>query len=250
MQVAAEIALAVAAAGHRHHLRLRLLARRRSDLGAVRHRGRPALHRRADHDGGPAQRLHAGRDDARPAHRRSSARTWPTRPARTSLGAGEGQGRRLQGDLGTAEAVRRQPRLQLAARRGQHRRPRHRPGHPRAQAGGRDPVLRLHLAGVHADPQRAGAHALALEQRLQLAGGDPGHLRRLPEGRRRLPLADRRVALHRRFPGCASSAPPPRSTPTACCAPPSAATTRCSSSSTSTCTARPTTRRRIPARTS
>jgi hypothetical protein len=34
------------------------------------------------------------------------------------------------------------------------------------QAGGRDPVLRLHLAGVHAAARRARDDALALEQRL------------------------------------------------------------------------------------
>ena len=60
----------LAAAGHGHHLRLRLLPRRRPDVGAVRHRGRSAVHRRADHDGGPDQRLPQGRDGARPADRR------------------------------------------------------------------------------------------------------------------------------------------------------------------------------------
>jgi 2-oxoisovalerate dehydrogenase E1 component len=40
----------------------------------------------------------------------------------------------------------------LAARRGQHRRPRARPVRPRLHAGRRDPVLRLHLAGDDADP--------------------------------------------------------------------------------------------------
>lgn len=42
----------------------------------------------------------------------------------------------------------------------------------------------------------AGPDALALEQRLQLTGGRAGHLRRVPEGRGGLSLADRRVALH------------------------------------------------------
>ena len=68
--------------------------------------------------------------------------------------------------------------------------------------------------------------ALALEQRLRRAGGGAGDLRRLPQGRRGLPLADRRRGLHRRARACASSVPPPRSTPTACCAPRSAATIR------------------------
>ena len=43
-------------------------------------------------------------------------------------------------------------------------------GDARLQARGRDPVLRLHLAGVHADPQRARDDALALEQRVQPPG--------------------------------------------------------------------------------
>ena len=98
---------------------------------------------------------------------------------------GEGEGRRLQGHLGTAEAVRRRPGLQLAARRGEHRRARHRAGDARDEAGGRDPVLRLHLAGVHAAARRTRLDALALQQRLRCAGGRPRHVRRLPQGRRR-----------------------------------------------------------------
>ncbi len=69
-------------------------------------------------------------------------------------------------------------------------------GRARAQAGGRGPVLRLHLAGVHADPRRAGADALALERQLQVPGGDPRGLRRLPAGRRHLPQPVRRGAVH------------------------------------------------------
>ena len=121
-----------------------------------------------DHDGGSAQRLHEGRDGARSAHRglrRGRGRLQP----RGAPGRGEGEGRGVQGHLGAAAGVRRRPGLQLAARRGQHHRPRDRPGDARAQAGGRDPVLRLHLAGVHAAPQRAGDDALALEQRVGLA---------------------------------------------------------------------------------
>ena len=79
-----------------------------------------------------------------------------------------------------------------------------------------------------------------------VAGGRPGDLRRLPQGRLGLPLADRRRGLHRGARASGWSAPRPRSTRTACSAPPSAATTRCSSWSTSTSIARPTTRRRIP----
>ena len=162
----------------------------------------------------------------------------------------EGQGRGVQGDLGAAEAVRQRPGVQLAAGRGQHRRPRHRDGHAGHEAGRRNPVLRLHLDRVHAAARRARPHALAVQQRLQLAGGGPRHLRRVPQGRVGLSLADRRGDLHRRARASGWSARRRRSTPTACFAPPSAARIRSSSSSTSTSTARPTTRRPIPAPTS
>ena len=67
----------------------------------------------------------------------------------------QGQGRRLQAHRRPADRIRLRPLLQLAPRRGQHRRPRHRHGRPRAQARRRDPVLRLHLAGRAPDAQRA-----------------------------------------------------------------------------------------------
>ena len=112
--------------------------------------GRPEDH------GRPPQRLPARRDGARPAHRRVRRGRGRLQP-RGEPRRGQGQGRRLQGHPQPPAQVRLGARLQLAARRGQHRRPRHRHGHARPEAGGRDPVLRLHLAGVHADPQRAGA---------------------------------------------------------------------------------------------
>ena len=121
-----------------------------------------------------------------------------------NLRPGQGQGRRLQGHAQPAAQVRLAPRLQLAAGRGQHRRPRDRHGDARPEAGRRDPVLRLHLAGLHADPQRAGAHALALGRRLQVPGGHPRDLRRLPAGRRRLPQPVRRGALHAHPRACGS----------------------------------------------
>ena len=86
-------------------------------------------------------------------------------------------------------------RVQHAARRGEHRRPRDRPRGARVQAGGRDPVLRLHLAGVHAAARRARDDALAVEQRLLDAGRGAHDVRRL-HPRRDLSLADGRVALH------------------------------------------------------
>ena len=53
-------------------------------------------------------------------------------------------------------------RLQHASGRSRHRGPRHRHGVARPQAGGRDPVFRLHLAGHDAASRRARHHALAL----------------------------------------------------------------------------------------
>ena len=96
----------------------------------------------------------------------------------------------------------------------------------RAQAGGRDPVLRLHLAGVHADPERAGDYALALEQRVGVPGRHPRHVRRVPQGRRGLPLADGRRGLHPHPRAARRLSRPTRWTPTACCAPRSAARIR------------------------
>ena len=187
----------IAAAGHRHDLQLRLLPRRRSHLRAVRHRGRSPLYRRSHHHGGSAEHLPAGRDDPGSpdrALRRGRGRLQPGEESRRR----ERQGRGLQGDLGAAARLRRRPGLQLAAGRGQHHRPGHRAGHPGAQAGGRDPVLRLHLAGVHAAPERARADALALEQRLRGTGRGPGDLRRLPEGWLGVSLPDRGRGLYRR----------------------------------------------------
>ena len=63
------------------------------------------------------------------------------------------QGRRLQAHRRPANRVRLRARLQLPAGRGQHRRPRRRLRRPRHEAGGRNPVLRLHLAGHASDSQ-------------------------------------------------------------------------------------------------
>src|ERR1041384_6386943 len=172
----------VAPARGRHDLPVRLFSRGGPRLGAVRHRGRSPLLGRAHHDGGSPERLSQGRDGARSPHPGVRGGRGRREPGELSR-AGEGEGRRVQGDLGAAEAVRRAPGLQLAARGGQHHRAGHRARRPPAQAGGRDPVLRLHLARLHAAPERARDHALALQQRLQRAGGGAGDLRRLPQGR-------------------------------------------------------------------
>ena len=59
---------------------------------AVRHRGRSALHRRSDHDGGPAQRLHAATRWRAIRGSSSSARTWPTAAARRTSPTVKGKG--------------------------------------------------------------------------------------------------------------------------------------------------------------
>ena len=69
--------------------------------------------------------------------------------------AGQRQGRSLQAHLRPAMRIRQRPRVQFSAGRGRHRRPRHRHGHARAEAGRRNSVLRLHLAGDDADSRRA-----------------------------------------------------------------------------------------------
>ena len=81
----------------------------------------------ARHDGRGDQPHAEGRDGARPAHRRLRRGRRRLQPAE-ALSQRLGQGRRLQGHARPAAAVRQRPRLQLAARRGQHRRPRHRHG--------------------------------------------------------------------------------------------------------------------------
>ena len=175
--------------------------------------------------------------------RRGRRRLQPRR--RADLGSG--QGRRLQGHARAAARVRRQPRLQLAARRSQHHRPRHRHGDARPQAGRRDPVLRLHLAGDDADPRRADDAAVPLEQRVLVPDRHPRRDRRLSPRRRAVSLRSRARASSRTAPAFASRSRRTPRTPPGCCARRSAATIRCSSSSTSISTGRPTTRASIPA---
>ena len=100
---------------------LGLLARRRSDVGGVRHAG--AARRQARHDGRGDQPHAEGRDGARPAHRRLRRGRRRRQPEGGAADRAR-QGRRLQADARPAAALRRRSRVQRAARRSQHRRPR------------------------------------------------------------------------------------------------------------------------------
>ncbi len=159
---------------------------------------------------------------------------------------GEREGRRVQGHRGPAAPLRRAPRFQFAARRGEYRRPRHRHGDARAEAGGGNPVLRLHLAGDDAAARRAAAHAVALGGEIQVSGGGARRHRRLSFRRRDLSQPVRRIDFHARAgPARGDAVERARSFGPAC-ARRFARTIRCSSSSTSICIASRTIARRIP----
>ena len=148
-----------------------------------------------------------------------SARTSPTASRERIAAARAGQGRRVQGDARPAAPVRRRSRLQLAARRSQHRRPRGRHGDARAEAGRRDPVLRLHLAGDDADSRRDDDAALPIGQHVLVPDGHPRADRRLPARRRAVSQPVGREHL-RALPGHPHRVPVERRrTPPACCAP-------------------------------
>src|SRR5439155_16003296 len=86
--------------------------------------------------------------------------------------------------------------IQLAAGRGEYCGPRHWHGDAWTEASGRNPVLRLHLAGDDAAKKRIAPDPLAVEQRflraLRNTGGDWG----LSDGRGYLSFAMRREHLH------------------------------------------------------
>ena len=109
-----------------------------------------------------------------------------------------GQGRRVRHHVRAAARVRRRPLLQHAARRGEHHRPRGRPGDARPAAVRGDPVLRLRVAGDEPAEVGSGHHPLAFERRVHVPDGRAHRDRRLSPGRRDLAQPVRRVDLRPR----------------------------------------------------
>ena len=138
--------------------------------------------RQARHDGRGDQPDAEGRNGGQPAHRRLRRGRRRCHAGGESVGSA-GQGRRVQGDARTAEGVRIRSCLQHGAGRSRHHRPRRRHGDARHQAGRRNPVLRLHLAGHDAAPQRSVDDAVPIEQSFLLSDGDPRRVGRLPAWR-------------------------------------------------------------------
>ena len=154
-----------------------------------------------------------------------------------------GQGRRLQGDARAAAALRQHSRLQLAARRGQHHRPRRR--HGRSAASSR--------SSRSSSSTTSGRPCSSCATRWRIMRYRSGNTwscpmvvrvpdRRLPARRGAVPQPVRRLDLRAHARASASCSRRTPRTRRVCCARPSAATTRCCSSSTSTSIARPTTR--------
>ena len=132
----------------------------------------PKFHGEPQDHGRSHQCRPARRDGARPARGGLRPRCGGLQPRRRTPQS-EGQRRRLQGDARAAAALRQRALLQFASGGGQHRGPGHGHGHARAEAGGRNPVLRLYLAGHDADSRRTHHAALALQQRLLLPHRHP-----------------------------------------------------------------------------
>ena len=158
---------------------------------------------------------------------------------------GQGQGRRLQGELRAPARVRVGAGLQHPPRRSHDRRNGARDGRARPATGRRNPVPRLHLARLHADPERTRQPALARERSVQRPAGTSGSNRRLPDWRRAVPQPIGRGALHPSSGTASGDALDGARCRGTSSAPRSAATIRSSSSNTSTSTGRPTTRASI-----
>jgi len=160
-----------------------LLPGRRPILGRVRYTG--GGHRQAGHDGRRDQSHTERRDGAQLSDRGVRGRRCGLQ-SRIVARAGARQGRCVQGHARASADVWRRPRLQLTARRSKHRRTRNRNGDPRIEAGRRDPVLRLYLAGDDADARRDVDAAVSIQQRVFVSDGNQDRDRRVSSRRRTL----------------------------------------------------------------
>ncbi len=156
----------------------------------------PQFSRATDDDGRPAQRLHEGRDAPRPAHPRLRRGRRRLSAARSTSAEVKGKGGVFKVTWGLQKEFGGDARLQLAARRGEHRRPRDR---ARARAGFK-PVVEIQFFDYIWPAYMQLRDELATmrwrsNNAFAVAGGRAHHVRRL-HPRRDLPLADRRVALH------------------------------------------------------
>ena len=127
-----------------------LFGARRSDVGGVR--GRAAIFGRPAHHGRRNQSHAARRDAAQRADRGVRRGCRRFQPRGEPCGS-EGQGRRVQSHAGLQIEFGSTRCFNTPHRGSRHRRPCHRDGDARAEAGSRDSVFRLHLAGHDADPR-------------------------------------------------------------------------------------------------
>ena len=135
------------------------------------------------------------------------------------LERGRGQGWRVRDDARPPGHLRRRPLLQLAVGRGEHRRPRDRPGGPRVAPRPRDPVLRLHLDGDAADQDRGRDAAVAVQRALLGADGRCGSRSAAISPAARSGTASRASRSSPTSPGCSSRCRHERPTRSGCCGP-------------------------------